>query len=57
MVSSGGLHSTSTQIGSEAANEFEPTSYGFVDYAKGFLGIFWDAAVVHMRAYAPASTT
>ena len=24
--------------------EVEPTSYGFVDYAKGFLGIFWDAA-------------
>jgi hypothetical protein len=23
--------------------EVEPTSYGFVDYAKGFLGIFWDA--------------
>ncbi|HXU44353.1 MAG TPA: hypothetical protein VN783_02420 [Thermoanaerobaculia bacterium] len=24
-------------------HEVEPTSYGFVDYAKGFLGIFWDA--------------
>ena len=23
--------------------EVEPTSYGFVEYAKGFLGIFWDA--------------
>lgn len=23
--------------------EVEPTSYGFIEYAKGFLGIFWDA--------------
>src|SRR6185295_1840528 len=25
-------------------HEVEPTSYGFVDYARGFLGIFWDSA-------------
>ncbi len=24
-------------------HEVEPTSYGWVDYAKGFVGIFWDA--------------